>query len=521
MICSYGKHLFDKASGKSYSPGIMTALYTPILAGVAQYTQPKDIEPPLDPMGLMVRTCRAALGDAGSVRLRGLIDEVHVVNLLQWPYRDAPGMLAEALGVRPWGKYYTPIGGNTPQMLVNRACRALAAGTVRAVLIAGAEAIYSLRRALAGKIVLDWPQSEPPEHIDGQERKSVNRIEADYDLFFPAVVYPLFETALRASSGRSVEGHREYVGRLWERFSRAAAVNPHAWIRRELSAREIIEATPDNRYINYPYTKCMNANINVDQSAAVLMTTAETAHSLGIDPAGWVYPLGGADFSDVWHVSMRPRLDSSPAIRNASRLALAQAGLNISDIDFFDLYSCFPSAVQIAMKEIGIAEHDPRDFTLTGGLAFFGGPGNNYSLHGIVSAAERIRADRSKKAMVTANGWYITKHSIGIYGGDPPKRPWEERDDSSIQTAIDAEALPEPVEKAEGDLRVEAYVIRHDREGRPLLGTVIGRLSDGRRTLAHIDAGADELEEMERVEMAGQTGQVRTISGKAGNRVRL
>ncbi len=499
----------------------MTAAYTPILAGVAQYTQPRDAQRPLDPMGLMIRVCAGALEDAGSDKLKDLIDALYVVNLFQWPYRDAPGMLADALGINPAGKYYTPIGGNTPQMLVNRACRALAAGTVRAVLITGAEAIYSLRRALAGKIVLDWPESGQPERIDGEERGSVNRIEADYDLFFPAVMYPLFETALRASSGRSVEGHREYVGRLWERFSRTAAVNPHAWIRRELSAREIIEVTPDNRYINYPYTKYMNANINVDQSAAVLMTTAETARRLGIDPARLVYPLGGADFSDVWYVSRRPRLDFSPAIRNASRLALTQAGLDLSDIDFFDLYSCFPSAVQIAMKEIGIAENDPRDLTLTGGLAFFGGPGNNYSLHGIVSAAERVRADRSKKAMVTANGWYITKHSIGVYGGDPPERPWGERDDAPVQAAIDAEALPEPAERAEGDLRVEAYVIRHGREGKPTLGTVIGRLPDGRRTLAHIEAGADELEEMERVEMVGRTGQVHTISGKAGNRVRL
>ncbi len=499
----------------------MTAPYTPILAGVAQYTQPKDIERPLDPLGLMVRTCRAALEDAGSGRLKDLIDEVHVVNQFQWPYRDAPGMLAEALGIRPRGRYYTPIGGNTPQMLVNRACRALAAGRARAVLITGAEAIYSLRRALAGKIVLDWPENGEPERIDGEERRSVNRIEADYDLFFPAVMYPLFETALRASSGRSVDGHREYVGRLWERFSRVAAENPHAWTRGGPSAREITEVTPDNRYINYPYTKYMNANINVDQSAAVLMTTAGTAHRLGTDPAGRVYPLGGANLTDVWHVSGRPRLDSSPAIQNASRLALAQAGLDLGDIDFFDLYSCFPSAVQIAMKEIGITEDDPRALTLTGGLSFFGGPGNNYSLHGIASAAERIRADRSKKAMVTANGWYITKHSIGVYGAEPPERPWEERDDSAVQAAIDAEALPEPVEKAEGDLRVEAYVIRHDRQGKPALGTVIGRLPDGRRALAHIDAGTKELEEMERIELVGRTGQVRCISGKAGNRIRF
>ncbi len=499
----------------------MTAHYTPILAGVAQYTQPKDVERPLDPMGLMVRVCRAALEDAGPERIGDHIDALHVVNLFQWPYRDAPGMLSEALGIRPKGKFYTPIGGNTPQLLVNRACRELASGEVRAVLITGAEAICSVKRALAGRIALDWPESSSPERIDGDNRPGVSQLEADYDLFFPAVMYPLFETALRASSGRGVSGHREYLGRLWERFSRAASENPHAWVRKALSAREITEVTPENRYINYPYTKYMNANINVDQAAAVLMTTEETARRLGIDPGAWVYPLGGADLCDVWNVSRRPRLDASPAIRNASRLALEQAGLDLGDIDFFDIYSCFPSAVQIAMKEIGIPPDDPRDLTVTGGLAFFGGPGNNYSLHGIASAAERIRESRSEKAMVTANGWYITKHSVGIYGGEPPERPWTGRDDSSVQAAIDKEALPEPVEEAEGDMKVEAYVIRHGRDGSPTLGTVIGRLSDGRRALAHIDADAGALEEMERTELVGSTGHVRHAPGRAGNLIRF
>jgi acetyl-CoA C-acetyltransferase len=472
-------------------------------------------------MGLMIRACTMALDDAGSDKIRDLIDALYVVNLFQWPYRDAPGMLSEALGIRPAGKYYTPIGGNTPQLLVNRACRALAAGTARAVLITGAEAIYSIRRAMAGKIVLDWPESSPPERIDGEDRPGVSQLEADYDLFFPAVMYPLFETALRASSGRSVSEHCEYLGRLWERFSRAAAGNPHAWVREPLSAREITEATPGNRCINYPYTKCMNANINVDQTAAVLMTTEETARRIGIDRAAWIYPLGGADFTDIWNVSRRPRLDASPAIGNASRLALTQAGLGLDDVDFFDLYSCFPSAVQIAMKEIGIAQDDPRELTLTGGLAFFGGPGNNYSLHGIASAVERIRKDRSKKAMVTANGWYITKHSVGVYGGDPPETHWTGRDDSPIQAGIDREALPEPVEKAEGELAVEAYVIRHGKDGSPTLGTVIGRLPDGRRALAHIDAGPGGLAEMERIEMVGRTGRLRSVSRKAGNLIRF
>jgi len=110
--------------------------------------------------------------------------------------------------------------------------------------------------------------------------------------------------------------------------------------------------------------------------------------------------------------------------------------------------------------------------------------------------------------MVTANGWYITKHSIGIYAGQATEKPWTLRDDSSLQKSIDAEALAEPVEKAQGMLTVEAYVIRHGREGRPEKGTVLGRLDNGDRVLAHIDASVDALLQMEETELVGAAGKV-------------
>jgi acetyl-CoA C-acetyltransferase len=456
----------------------------------------------------MEKVCREAFLDAGNEKVRDLVDSLQVVNLFQWPYRDAPGMLAEKLGLGPGERYYTPIGGNTPQLLVNRACRALAAGRVRAVLITGAEAVYSVRRALKGELRLDWPKSEPPGRIDGEERQSVSDLEGAYDLFFPATMYPLIETAIRAASGRAPDEHRLFMAGLWERLSKVAAANPHAWSRVAMSASEIAAVTPDNRYIAYPYVKHMVANINVDQGAAVLLTTTEEADRLGISREKRVFPLGGGDFYDVWYVTRRPSLDRSPAIRHASRIALDQAGLEPDDIDAFDLYSCFPSAVQIAMREMGISETDPRPISLTGGLSFFGGPGNNYSLHAIAEAAQTVRRDRGKKVLVNANGWYITKHSVGVYGGEPPVNPWVERDDSSVQRAIDAEALPEPEAEARGVLRVEAYVIRHDSAGEPALGTVLGRLADGSRTLAHIQAGKEELLEMERTELVGAEGRV-------------
>ncbi|MBW2674318.1 MAG: hypothetical protein JRD89_13055, partial [Deltaproteobacteria bacterium] len=158
----------------------------PILVGAAQYRQEKDVAKPLDPLGLMVEASRRALSDSGAPRLEDLIDRAYVVNLFQWPYRDVPGMLAERLGIAPREKFYTAVGGNTPQVLVNRAARSLASGECRAVLMTGAEAFYALRRALKGEVVLDWPESEPPERIEGDNRPGISEIESRYDLFLPS-----------------------------------------------------------------------------------------------------------------------------------------------------------------------------------------------------------------------------------------------------------------------------------------------------------------------------------------------
>ena len=493
----------------------------PVIVGIAQFTQHKKTERPLDPLGLMIKASRDALLDAGAAGLKDFIDSVYVMNLFQWSYFDAPGMLSAALGIRPRQALYLPVGGNTPQMIVNKAARDLSSGRCRAVLMTGAEAIYSLRRAMKGDIVLDWPASVPPCRIDGENTNGVDKIEESYDLFLPSIMYPLFETSLRASSGRSPEEHQLSMGKSFERLSRIASKNPFAWSKQALSAQTIATPTPENRYVGYPYTKSMNANVNVDQSAAVIMTTEDFARRLGIPGDKWVYPTGGADLNDIWHVTRRPCLHESPAIRHASRIACEQARITLDDIDVFDLYSCFPSAFEIARREIGIPDGDPRDLSVTGGLPFFGGPGNNYSMHAVVTVADLIRKDRSRQAMVTANGWYLTKHAIGIYAGSPSAQPWNDRDDSSVQRAINAGALPAPVEKASGPLSVEAYVIRHDHAGRPLSGTVIGRLEEGSRTLAVIDADPDELLQMENIELVGKTGDVRHDPGSGRNVARF
>jgi acetyl-CoA C-acetyltransferase len=521
----------------------MNRIATPVIVGAAQYTQARNAPSALDPLSLMATASLLAVEDSGVGRqlIRG-IDAVCVVNLFTWIYRNAPQSLCDKLGIRATSLNYGPIGGNTPQMLVNHYCRAIANGECHAVLITGAEAVYGLNRALRGKVPFDWPEQEYQPFLkdhpaavnfdvllragDGLEsislegyRYPLNHVEEAYDLYLPHFMYPFFETALRAAAQESVEEHRQSIGKLCHDLCTVAAGNPYAWNRSLLSGEDITRPGAGNRMIVYPYTKSMMANINVDLAAGVILTSEEMASSLGIDRSRWVYPLGGADFRNVWHVSQRPSLVDSPALTEAARLSLEQAKLSMDDIGAFDIYSCFPSAVEIARQSLGLTANDPRGFSVTGGLPYFGGPGNNYSLHAIAAIADKIRNNPHLKAMITANGWYNSKQSVGIYGATPPVNRWEYRDDSSVQREIERQELPLPVEKAGGPLTIEAYMIRHDAAGAPERGTVIGRLADGRRTLADIEAAPEDLYRMEKTELVGITAKVSYDHGRGKNMI--
>jgi acetyl-CoA C-acetyltransferase len=206
-------------------------------------------------------------------------------------------------------------------------------------------------------------------------------------------------------------------------------------------------------------------------------------------------------------VSERINYYSSPAIRMMGQKALAMAQKTIADMAFVDLYSCFPSAVQIGCAELGIAEDDPRGLTVTGGLPYFGGPGNDYVMHSIVTMMEKCRAAPGRFGLVTGNGWYVTKHSIGIYSTAPVAGHWQREDPSFYQKQIDATAHPRVEEHPHGPAKIETYTVVTDRK-RARFGIVIGRLEDGRRFLAHTPEDDATLDHMMQTDMLGQTGHV-------------
>lgn len=487
----------------------------PVIIGVGQVTQRPETERPREPLALMAEAARLAEADARAGDLLHGLDSVRVVNVFSWPSKAPAHDLSNALAVAPRERIYTSLGGNTPQWQVNEAAERIHNGDLKLVLIVGAECVYSARRARAKGVDLGWSPRGNPTPDAGDTRPGVNEAEAKHGATLPTAVYPLFENALRAHYGRSLDAHREGLGELFAPFSTVAAANPHAWFREAKSAHEIATPTPGNRYIGFPYTKYMNSIIDVDQGAALLMTSVAEARRLAIPEERWVYLWGCGDATDHWFVTERINYHSSPAIRAVGARALGMAGVTIGDIAHFDLYSCFPSAVQIARDMLGIAPEDPRPLTVTGGLPYFGGPGNNYVTHSIAAMVEKLRTDRGTLGLVTANGWYVTKHSAGIYSTDPPKNAWVRADPSIGQMRIDAEPHPAFADAPSGDATVETYTVLFDRDGAPERGIVIGRLADGTRFIANTPTDRRTLESMTKHEMVGTKGAVRPADAGA------
>jgi acetyl-CoA C-acetyltransferase len=493
----------------------------PIIIGAAQYTQPKNTAEPLDPLSLMAKTTRMALSQTETDQLSDLIDAIYMININSWSYEDAPAELSKILNFKPIEKVFLPDGGDTPQMLVTRAAKAIASGKSKAVIITGAEAEYSKKSAKRKNQSLNWPDYKDPSYMEGDLWDGINQFTNKYKFKFPPNFYALLETAVRAKSGRTIEEHRKYMGKLFEHYSKIASNNPLAWSQKTHTGQEITIPASDNRYVSYPYTKLMCANMFVDQAGTVIMTSERVAESLKINKDIWVYLMGSADLKNVHNTTQRPNLHDSPASKYGYKLALEQAGLTLKEIDAFDIYSCFPSIVEIVMNELGLTLDEERDLTLTGGLPYFGGPWSNYSLHAIITAVDLIRNNHSLKLMVIANGGYNSKQSFGIYGKQPPVKAWADIDDSDIQKKILEDFLPEPMKEANGILEVEAYTISYDRDGNPYTVIVIGHLENKRRTVAFIEAQPELIKEFENEDIVGKKFTVNYDKNSESNKIIL
>jgi acetyl-CoA C-acetyltransferase len=418
-------------------------------------------------------------------------------------------LLADSIGAAPREQFTTGVGGQVGLQMLNHLAVEIAAGRSRIALLAGCNNLKVLMGAIKQGVRLSWQRGGDGEaRLFGGDEPGSSALEGAHGLSAPPDIYPLFENALRARDGIDLETHRQRMGELFAPMTDVAVDNPYAWFRTRRSASDLTTVTASNRMIAFPYSKYLNAILNTEQAAGLVVYSASAARALGIDESEWVCWWGVAQSEKVgWWASERPDFAACPSMLDTHVSALVNAGIGIDDVELMDFYSCFPSAAEIAVKMLGLSARDARGFIVTGGLPYAGGPASAYTLHSGCEMVARLRG-RDARGLVTGNGWYLTKHSASVLSGTPPTTGAA----SGLIDPLPSMAMPKdacPVEpNAEGSGQVLTYTVKYDRDGKPERGIVIGEMGDGRRFLANTSSDIGLLEDFVAVEQVGRQGRV-------------
>ncbi|MFM9376774.1 acetyl-CoA acetyltransferase [Gordonia sp. VNK21] len=476
---------------------------TPVLVGAGQAVERLG-DPAYAALGeadLAAQAVTAALADTGlaAADVAPMIDVVAAVRSFEKSSPAArsplgrpdnmPRAVAARTGMDPRRAIEEVTGGQSPQHLVTEFAGAIAAGETDAVVLCGAEVMSTVRAALAG----DGEKPDYSEQIDGQLEDRGFGIagltsldEVRHGLIPPVTQYAVIENARRHRLGEDPARYARAMGELFAPFSRVAAANPFSAAPTAYTADELITVTEQNRIVAAPYPRRLVARDQVNQAAAVVLMSAGAATAAGIDRSRWVFLHGHADAREQ-PLMTRPDLSCGPAAAAAVRQALDMAGLRLDQISVLDLYSCFPVAVFNLTDALGLSPDDPRGLTVTGGLPFFGGPGNNYSMHAIAETVHRLRDAPGAFGLVAANGGVLSKHSVGIYS--TTAAPWRDSWSAALQARLDARPSVPVCHYPDGPATLESFtVINPARDDRSAV--VIGRLTaDGSRFIATVDAG--------------------------------
>jgi acetyl-CoA C-acetyltransferase len=477
---------------------------------------------PQEPVTVVAEALRRAAADAGRPSLLDEADAIGWVPAVSWGYSDAPARLAESLGRgAPRTGWACAPGGDGGVQVLNDAANRIAEGEVKIALVGGCEVLYSRRRARTEGVDLErvWtPGGSSLRFLGGDAMRFSNELERRHGVVNPISAYPFLENAIRAAAGRTIEEHQAFLGRLYARFAEVASRNPVSWFPGARTADDIRTVHGKNRWVGFPYPKNMNAIMEVDQAAALVVMAASEADRLGIPPQQRATFLGGGRAVDGWSVSERAFLDRSPAYAAAARETERHAAIGPDDVDLFDFYSCFPCVVEFAMDALGLAADDPRGFTLTGGLAQHGGPGNAYSLHALANAAHALRRRPNAVAWVSALGMTATKHALCALSNDPRRIAASDGRATAVELPPAEKNGPPLVDRPSGKASVESYTVLFDRANQPTQSIFLLRLADGRRSLALGPTTPEAIERVTTREGVGLTGSVTPGGGDAPNR---
>jgi len=431
---------------------------------------------------LMTQAVQAAAADAGAPGLLGAVDCLAVPRGT-WSLTDPARAVARRIG-SPRARTLRFEVGVSQQEMLNHALASVAAGVHEVVVVVGGEA----RRFLRGGGSETDPEHEPPDGVVVRPADFVAAIEVAAGIVLPPVQqYALIENALAAARGLTPDEQRDEIAALWARCNAVAGHNPDAAFGAPRTAEEIATPGPRNRPLAHPYNVWHASQWTVDQSSALVICSAARAAEAGVPPDRWLFPHVGLHCSKAVTLTARRTLWAWPAMAVLGRAAEQQVGRPLRELRLAEVYSCFPAAVRVQQRELGL---DPAGTpTLTGGMTFAGGPFNHFVLQSLVALGRRLRDEPAELGLITAVSGMLSKPGLALWSASPPPSGRLPLVADLADEAIAATGVVPVVEVPPGartPATVVSSTVTYGGEGglEPVRTAIVADLPDGVRTAA-------------------------------------
>jgi len=457
----------------------------PVLVGVGFASQ--DVDDPTqaaDVLELMARAADAAGEDSGAPKLLGSVERI-LVPRGTWTDSSPGHFVAQHVGADRAHGVRAALG-IPQQSLINEALHAIMRGEVDVAMVVGGEA--RKREVVARRAGVELAERDQSE-LERDEERPISAVdelmapaERDARIVLPIQQYALIENALRHAEGRTLDEHRDEVSALYAGFNEVARTNPRAAFPEARTASFLRDPGSGNRPIAFPYNKWHVTQMNVDQAVALVFCSADAAREFGIDPQRCVFPHVALESTQAVSLSRRRDMHRWPAMHELGRVAMLHLGRPLATIEHAELYSCFPVAVRVQQRELGF----PLDSvpTITGGMAFAGGPLNSFVLHETAEMAVRLRKHPGDMGLVGAVSGLLTKPGLSAWATTPAL-------DGPVvaDLASEAEAKTPTVHSIagyRGPATIATYTVMFDGDA-PTSVIAIGDTPDGHRCAAVFD----------------------------------
>ena len=388
----------------------------PVVVGIGSIQQKGSFNELDEALVLMEKATKAAIVDSANNSIVNYIDQIQVPKGY-WKYRDPGKWIAERNDIQSAVTSVTKIGV-LQQNLINSACDDIAHGKIRASLIVGGEARY--KKILALKENKEFIETElninPDFYVKAADELQTKE-ERDELGLMAVGYYAILETAYRKKNGLSLQEHKDKISNMYAEFSKIAANNPDGWIDSNKSAEDIKQISKENPLQAFPYNKFHCTSWNVNQASAMILCSEDLADKLDIPNNKRIYPLASSETNHMIAPIQRPKLAQSTGLDLAAKFIKNICDEHKIHPNIYDLYSCFPVAVQMFADSLNLSSEAVK--TVTGGMPFAGGPLNNYMIHSTVKMLSEIRNNHANIGLVTGVSGMMTKQAFALWAKEP------------------------------------------------------------------------------------------------------